>query len=135
MFKSWFMRFLNDWDWIIDVKCSIITLIDPSRPYDTTPTHPVPISVFIWYSIHLVPISTLVRYQCCARPIPIFVLFLYLFLCYFCTYFCAIPVPDIVWKFGMLLEENQGLEFCTEQRRHVDEWVRIHPTHMCGLPS
>ena len=60
MFKSWFMRFFNNWNRIIDVKFCLITLINPRIPYDTNPTHSVPVSTFIWYSVRPVPISALV---------------------------------------------------------------------------
>jgi hypothetical protein len=61
-------------------------LIDPSRPYDTTPTHLVPVSTFIWYSIRLVPIFL--------RSSGTNVVFIrYLFLCSSGTYLCASLVP------------------------------------------
>jgi hypothetical protein len=100
MFKSRFMIFINSWNGITDVKFSLVTLIDPSRPYDTTSTHMVPVSTFLWYSIRLVPISVLVHCQCCDHLVPIFMLIQYLFMCYSSTdiFYYVRPVPVFLFQ-------------------------------------
>jgi hypothetical protein len=93
----------------------------------TTTIHSVPISAFIQYSSHPVPMLCSSGTNVCAHPVPM--------LYSSNTYLCARLVPDIVRNFGMLLEENWRHGFCPEQCLPVDTCVTIHPYHMCGPPS